>query len=46
MIDPTVEDKLSNLKDAFMWLLIQYYNKFKELMRNGGLKEPKEVVSN
>ena len=45
MIDPSVEDKLSNLKDAFMWLLIQYYNKFKELMRNGGLKEPKEVLS-
>ena len=41
MIDPSVEDKLSNLKDA-LWLLIQYYNKFKELMRNGGLKELKK----
>jgi len=43
--DCDVDSKLAGLTDAFMWLLIQYYTKFKDSMSNGGIKEPKEVIA-
>ena len=41
--DPLVKEKLNELKSAFMWLLIDYFKKFKVNHRNGGLQEPPEV---
>ena len=42
-IDTTIDEKLDELKSAFMWLLIQYYSKFKTLMKTTGIDEPDEV---
>ena len=43
--DYDVDAKLLQLTDAFMWLLIQKYAKFKESMSCGGIKEPDEVIA-
>tara|TARA_Y100000389_G_C17458382_1_gene519781 strand:+ start:122 stop:3016 length:2895 start_codon:yes stop_codon:yes gene_type:complete len=41
--DPNIGETLDSLKSAFIWLLIQYYSKFKNLMKTTGLEEPEEV---
>ena len=41
--DPNISDKLESLKPVFIWLLIQYYNKFKELIKTNTFEEPAEV---
>jgi len=43
--DHEIDAKLANLTDPFMWLLIQYYSKFKDVMSNGGIREPDEVIA-
>tara|TARA_B110001452_G_scaffold25490_2_gene20056 strand:+ start:871 stop:3909 length:3039 start_codon:yes stop_codon:yes gene_type:complete len=39
-----MNEKLEELKEPFMWLLLEYYKDFKELMKSSGLVEPKEIV--
>lgn len=42
--DPaTLKEQLFQLRPAFMWLLIQYFKKFKQNLKNGGIPEPDEV---
>ena len=39
-----MNDKLEELKEAFIWLLLEYFKEFKELMKSTGLIEPAEIV--
>ncbi len=39
-----MNEKLEELKEPFMWLLLEYYKDFKELMKSTGLMEPKEII--
>ena len=39
-----MNDKLEELKEAFIWLLLEYFKDFKELMKSGGLIEPPEII--
>lgn len=41
--DANIGNHLDELKDVFMSLLIDYYQKFKELMNTSGIEEPDEV---
>lgn len=42
--DPaTLKEQLHQLRPAFIWLLIQYFKKFKQNLKNGGIPEPPEV---
>ena len=43
--DANISDHLNELKDVFMSLLIDYYQKFKYQMNNGGIIEPPEVIA-
>ena len=39
-----MNDKLEELKEAFIWLLLEYFKEFKELMKSTGLSEPAEII--
>jgi P4 family phage/plasmid primase-like protien len=39
-----MKDKLEQLKEPFMWLLLDYYKSFQELMKTTGLVEPPEII--
>jgi P4 family phage/plasmid primase-like protien len=39
-----MNEKLEELKEAFMWLLLDYFKEFKELMKSTGLIEPDEII--
>ena len=39
-----MKDKLESLKEPFMWLLLDYYKSFQQLMKTTGLVEPPEII--
>ena len=39
-----MNDILQELREPFIWLLIDYYKKFKQMMKTTGLVEPKEII--
>lgn len=42
--DNNMNEKLDNLKEPFMWLLLEYYKSFQKLMKTSGLVEPPEII--
>ena len=39
-----MNEKLEELKEPFMWLLLEYYKEFQKMMKTTGLIEPKEII--
>ena len=39
-----MNEKLKELKEPFMWLLLEYFKEFRELMKSTGLIEPPEIM--
>lgn len=42
--DNNMNEKLEGLKEPFMWLLLDYYKSFQQLMKTSGLVEPSEII--
>ena len=39
-----MNEKLDELREPFIWFLLQYYKKFQATQKKGGLSEPQEII--